>query len=161
MQTLSENGEGASALPRLVAAAACDVLSMTAGLEVTRIDCPAVPDETFDGFVGTLSLVGARGGTLVVYCEPSVALAIAGGMLGLDGGDCDEETVRDALGELVNQIAGSIKRALGAGTDMVITVPVVIAGGQMHHYVRTTSDPIAVELGHGGHRLFVCLWPTT
>jgi CheY-specific phosphatase CheX len=140
--------------------AAREVLTTTAGLAVGAARAE-VPEEAFDGFVATLSLAGARGGTLVVYCHAAMATAITAGMLGLDGSDCDEETIRDALGELVNQVAGTLKRRLGAGADMVLTVPVVVAGMPLHHYVKAPTLPVAVSLAVGGDRVFVCLWPAT
>lgn len=140
-------------------AAARQVITTTAGLEINDIVSPTTPEPDFDGFVATISLVGSKGGTLVVYCHPPTARGLAAGMLGQET-DLDEATVRDALGELVNQIAGTIKRLVGAnGREIMLTVPLVVAGSPLSHYVKSAAEPVSVDLCIGDQHCFVCLWP--
>ncbi|HLK10315.1 MAG TPA: chemotaxis protein CheX [Candidatus Binatia bacterium] len=141
--------------------AAREVLETTAGLSVLSARRPRGPEERFDGLVATISLVGTRGGTLVLYCHRPLASGMAAAMLGLDGREPDEETVRDALGELVNQIGGTIKRKLGvSGQEMALSVPVVVAGAPLSHCVKSEVRPVCVELETGRGPLCVCLWTT-
>jgi CheY-specific phosphatase CheX len=145
---------------QIVEDAAREVLTTTAGAVVTESHHPIVPDKQFNGFVATISLVGNRGGTLIIYCHRPLAVGITRAMLGMEDEEPDDDTVRDALGEVVNQIGGTIKRKLGAsGGEMTLSVPVVIAGAPLSHCVRSSADPISVELIIGEGRLAVCLWP--
>ncbi len=139
--------------------AAREVLETTAGLTVLAARRPAGPEERFDGLVATIALGGTCGGTLVLYCHRPVASTMAAAMLGLDGREPDDESVRDALGELLNQIGGSIKRRLGAsGRELALSVPVVVAGAPLAHRVKSTVPPVCVELETGRGPLCVCLW---
>lgn len=147
-------------MQQLVEDAARQVITTTAGLAISKVVTAASPASEFDGVVATISLVGSKGGTLIVYCHTPTAMALATGMLGADM-DLDEGTVRDAVGELVNQIAGTIKRLVGAdGAEITLTVPVVLSGAPLSHHVKSTAEPVSVELEVGGELCFVCLWPT-
>jgi CheY-specific phosphatase CheX len=143
----------------IVEQAAREVLETTAATKVRRAN-RRLPDGTFSGFIATLSLSGTRGGTLVVYCRRELAAAMAAGMLGPGGDAAPEETLQDALGELVNQIGGTIKRKLAAsGAEMMLSVPVVVAGGPLSHVVKSKAPPLAVDLELEGGNCCVCLWP--
>lgn len=145
---------------QIVEDAAREVVTTTAGAVVSETHHPTVPDKQFNGFVATISLVGSRGGTLVVYCHRALAIGMARTMLGMEDEDPDEDTVRDALGEIVNQIGGTIKRKLGAsGGEITLSVPLVVAGAPLSHHVKSSADPVSVELMIGEGRLAVCLWP--
>ncbi|MCW5892474.1 MAG: chemotaxis protein CheX [bacterium] len=145
---------------QIVEDAAREVFTTTAGAVVTEAHHPIVPDKQFNGFVATISLVGSRGGTLVVYCHRPIAVGMARTMLGMEDEEPDEDTVRDALGELVNQIGGTIKRKLGAsGSEITLSVPLVVAGAPLSHCVKSSAEPISLELIIGEGRIAVCLWP--
>ena len=118
-------------------------------------------DGTFTELIGTLSLIGDKGGTLVLYCAWPQAARLAAGMLGDVETEPEAETVRDAIGEVVNQIGGTIKRYVGAnGSDMTLSPPVVISGSPLSHCVRSSAKPIAIDLDFGLGNVAVRLWPT-
>ncbi len=138
-----------------------EVVTTTAGTEVVRVVRPTVPDGSFDGFVATLAFVGTCGGTLVLYCHRVLATTMAAAMLGMAGQEPDEETVRDALGELVNQIGGTIKRKMGAsGEGITLSVPLVLAGAPLSHCVKSATEPVSLELWVPDGSMCVCLWPS-
>ncbi|HEV7730904.1 MAG TPA: chemotaxis protein CheX [Candidatus Binatia bacterium] len=144
----------------IVEESAREVVTTTVGTEVVRTVHATVPDTTFNGFVATLAFVGTKGGTLVVYCHRPLAVGMAADMLGMTGEEPDEETVRDALGELVNQIAGTIKRKMGeSGNGIMLSVPVVVAGAPLSHCVKSSAQPLSVELYVPNGSMCVCLWP--
>lgn len=143
----------------LIEEAAAEVLKNSAGAQVMRTTAPAAVLNNVSGLIGTLSLVGRQGGTLVVYCDRRDAARLAAGMLG-SADEPDEEIIRDALGELVNQIGGSIKRKLRASSgEMMLSVPMVIEGSPLAHRVKSSESPVAVELHLAEGSVRVCLWP--
>lgn len=145
---------------QVVEDSAREVLKTSACAEVVGATHPEGQSEKVSGLIATLSLTGPRGGTLVVYCGPAAAGRLAAGMMGTNGQELDDETVRDALGELVNQIGGTIKRRLMAsGSEMMLSVPVVVSGSPMTHRVKSKASPLAVELQMREGCLHVCVWP--
>jgi chemotaxis protein CheX len=144
---------------QVVEDAARDVLQTSASAEVLGATHPEGQSENVSGLIAMLSLTGPRGGTLVVSCDKAVAGRLAAGMLGTHGQEVDEDTVRDALGELVNQIGGTIKRRLvAAGADIMLSVPVVVAGSPISHRVKSKARPLAVDLQMKDGPLHVGVW---
>jgi CheY-specific phosphatase CheX len=140
--------------------AAREVVEVTAGLKVRGAAHHDEADGNFAELVGTLSLLGKLGGTLVVYCTWPRAVEIAVGMLGPSDEPYDDDTVRDAMGEMVNQIGGTIKRSIAAlGTEMLLSPPVVVSGSPLSHRVKASTTPIRVDLELGDGFICVCLWP--
>jgi CheY-specific phosphatase CheX len=87
-------------------------------------------------------------------------VTLASNMLG-GGPEPDRETVHDAMGEVVNQIGGTIKRSIGAdGSELLLSPPVVVSGSPLAHCVKSTNSPLSVEVDLDGGSFFVCLWPS-
>lgn len=142
-----------------VESAAREVVETTAGLKVLGASHHDHDDTANAEVVATLSLLGASGGTLVVYSTWERATEIATGMLGASPHGYDDETVRDAMGELVNQIAGTIKRAVAASaSELLLSPPVVVSGAPLAHGVHTHSRPLRVDLDLDGGSIKICLW---
>lgn len=142
-----------------VESASREVLETSARMAVRKVSSGSLAEGDDAELVATLSLSGQRGGTLVVHCDWRQAVLVAEGMLGA-GLEADPETVHDALGEVVNQIGGSIKRQVGGdGSDMVLSPPVVVSGSPLRHCVKVTAEPCAVALELDEGALHVCLWP--
>jgi CheY-specific phosphatase CheX len=144
----------------VVERAARTVLETSAAVTVVSATHSNHADGAFSELIATLSLVGKTGGTLVVYCTKQQAVRLAAGMLGDADTEPETETVLDAIGEMVNQIGGTIKRYVGAdGSEIMLSPPVVVAGSPLSHCVRSTAIPLAVALDFGLGDLAVCLWP--
>jgi CheY-specific phosphatase CheX len=144
----------------VVERAARVVLETNAAVKIVGAKQSNDTDGTFSELIGTLSLVGKLGGTLVVYCEWKQAVRLAAGMLGDEGTEPEPETVRDAMGEMVNQIGGTIKRYVGAdGNEIMLSPPVVVSGSPLSHCVRSSQKPLNVDLDLGQGSFGVCLWP--
>ncbi len=143
---------------RILEDSAREVLETSAATAVVSATHSAEADRAFAEMIATISLNGTRGGTLVVYCLLAQAQRIAARMLGED--DVCEDTVRDAVGELVNQIGGTIKRRIGAsGGEIMLSVPVVVSGSPLAHCVKAPSQPMTVKLALAGDEdLCVCFW---
>lgn len=143
--------------------AAREVVEVTTGFAVRGATHHREADGAFAEVVGTLSLLGTRGGTLVVYCTWARASAIAAGMLGPSDTPYDDDTVRDAMGEVVNQIGGTIKRTVAAsGAEMLLSPPVVVTGSPLSHRVKSSANPIRVDLDVDPESdpICVCVWPS-
>jgi len=146
--------------PELIQKAGREVLETTAGANVVRSGTCAPPDGHFAGVMATVSLSGDRGGTLVIFCDRALAAGVTNAMLGMDGDDPGDETIVDAMGELANQVGGTLKRALGAdGSDMMLSVPVVAASASISHHVKATATPTCVEIELPEGVVRICLWP--
>ena len=64
------------------------------------------------------------------------------------------------MGEMVNQIGGTIKRYVGAdGNEMMLSPPVVVSGSPLSHSVHSSQKPLNVDLDLGPGTFGVCLWP--
>lgn len=78
---------------------------------------------------GMIGLTGLYRGVLAVHAPKAVALSITGHLLGMDDVTEINEDVQDALGEVANMLAGSLKLALSKmGKDIKLSIPSVITG---------------------------------
>jgi len=145
--------------PQTVERAAREVLEISACLKVLGAKHSAQADGDFAELIGTISMLGPMGGTLVAYCSWEEGVALANGMLG--GTDPDRDTVQDALGEILNQIGGSIKRSIEAdGSQILLSPPVVVSGSPLSHCVKSSAEPMLVQMNLDIGQFSVCLWPT-
>ncbi len=145
---------------QMIEEATCEVLETTAATRAARVESNGTPPLNLDGLIATLCLIGANGGTLVVYCDREVGSLLTRGMLGLDGEQPDQETINDALGELANQIGGILKRKLGTdGDEIALSLPVVVAGNPLTSRVKSIARPRLVEIQVNNGEVIVCFWP--
>lgn len=136
-----------------------EVLEMTAGAAVLTVDHSAEAGGIPVDVVGTLTLSGTLGGTVVVYCGRAEAGCVVGGMLGLEAQETDEEMVLDAIGELLNQIAGTIKRKLGVSENEIsLSVPVVVTGTCLSRSVKSLGKPVTVHAALDAGTFGVSFW---
>ena len=87
------------------------------------------------GMTSMVGFAGFRQGMLAIHTPETVALDITTQFLGLDVEKIDEDVI-DALGELANMVAGSLKPLMAQeGVDVELSLPSVIHGSQ---YSMTT-----------------------
>lgn len=81
--------------------------------------------------IAMVGLTGRLAGVVSVHCTSAGAREMAARMLQGAAMDGDEEDLaRDAVGEVCNMVAGSLKTKLGAaGVDCRLSVPTIVAGG--------------------------------
>lgn len=142
----------------LVVDAAREVLETTTQMAVRGAKCGAIMENEFNGVVARLSIVGQRSAELVVLCSQALAGTMAGSMLGMTPEEVDGSLICDALGEIVNQFGGTMKRRLAAEYgDMVLSVPSVITGSMA---LRVLSDrpPVCVDLETAEGLVHVRVW---
>ncbi len=112
---------------------------------------PAIKDRVHPEFEvsGMIGLSGKSEGTVVVSFERATAMAITKTFLGVDQHEINEDVV-DAVGELVNMVAGSAKSEL-TELEMSMGLPTVIIGKnkviQFPSRVMPIRIPFDCELG--------------
>jgi CheY-specific phosphatase CheX len=146
----------------MVEVAAREVLETTAGAQILAAATAEEPQGGFDGVIATISLCGTKGGTLVIYCPRDVAAGMTKAILGMEGEEPADDTIIDAMGEIANQVGGTLKRKMGAsGSEIMLSVPVVVSASPISHHVKSTAKAVCVEMtlnsGMVG-TVYVCLW---
>lgn len=87
-----------------------------------------------NGFENSVSaIVGMAGnnkGVLAIHIPEATALVITGSFLMMEVTEIDED-VKDAIGELANMVAGSVKADLTEqGHDFKLSIPSVVCGAE-------------------------------
>ena len=116
--------------------AALEVFQMMAGV---HLDSVTVPPEGPNGQqTAMVGLAGALCGMLTLRCTNEVAAKFASLMLGGDAAS-SQSTIRDALGELCNMVAGNFKSKISTLADhCMLSVPTVISG---EDYLLESIEP--------------------
>ncbi len=96
-------------------------------------DAEAPEGETIAALIG---LAGALTGTVVVQCTRPTAMRVCGCLTGVESTELDE-TVRDALGEVANMVAGAWK---GYDPELasrcLLSTPTVVVGSRYELFSR-------------------------
>ena len=101
------------------------LLMMGIACEPAGIAPPAAKGDMVTAVVG---LAGALSGACVLRMEQKVALEMAGLLVGSEMPSFDD-TVKDALGEVCNMLAGAWKGKLpGISANCMLSVPAVVSG---------------------------------
>lgn len=112
------------------------IIDSTQEIFSTMIMLEITPGEPFtrgkemltNSISGLVGLAGTTKGMLAIHLPNQVAKLITTAFLGLEVEEIDED-VRDAIGELANMLAGSIKSALDPkGSDIKLSMPSAVHG---------------------------------
>ena len=88
---------------------------------------PLLPAEV----VSLIGLTGAVTGALSLQCGREHARDLTARFLGVDGHEIESlDEVRDAVGELVNMIGGSLKNSIGSSEAIELSLPTVVTTPQ-------------------------------
>lgn len=107
------------------------------------------------GFVDSVSAIvgmaGANKGMLAIHIPEATALIITSSFLMMEVTEVDED-VKDAIGELANMVAGSIKANLTEqGQEFKLSIPSVVCGAEYEIDCLTDSEgvcmPFSIEGG--------------
>ena len=108
-----------------------------------------------DSISGMLGFSGDLKGMLNIHCPRSVALAITGSLLGLEVDEINED-VKDAIGEIANMVAGSIKTGLATeGKNLELSIPTTIAGKSYAINTLAEAERVVVPFDSAGSRFLV------
>lgn len=106
---------------------------------------------------GMVGLAGTYTGILSIHCPQTFALRIASNMLGMDIDEMCED-VNDAVGEIANMLAGSVKQMLSkGGLDINLSIPTVISGEEYTINAISDLDAVVVPFTNEGERFLVGL----
>lgn len=76
---------------------------------------------------GIIGLTGEAAGAVAVSMKTATALKITGLLTGKTPAEIDEEVI-DAIGEIINIIAGNVKKYLEEMFKLVISLPTIVTG---------------------------------
>jgi chemotaxis protein CheX len=116
-----------------------DIISCTNEVFATMIPMEIKTDGSFyqkedmiaTDVISLVSFTGEHSGVIAVFGSKEIALKITSNMLGIEVSKIDQD-VKDAMGELTNMIAGTIKnKVFETFGAMHLSVPIVIAGADL------------------------------
>jgi chemotaxis protein CheX len=116
-----------------------DIIISTKEIFSTMIPMELKDEESFyqkDNMISTdvmalVSFTGEHSGIVAIFCSKDIAIKITSNMLGIESTEFNQDT-KDAIGELTNMIAGSLKnRVLDKFGAMQLSVPIVIVGADL------------------------------
>lgn len=138
----------------LIETTACGVFEMMLGSTVTRAQDALGPDGDITAMVG---LAGGLCGVLSIRCSLETARLLASKMLGINSAEA-ESAARDALGEIANVVAGSLKTAVpGLEDSCFLSTPTVVMGHNFRVYSLGNSTATVVPLEFEGSPLWFLL----
>jgi chemotaxis protein CheX len=109
-----------------------------------------------DDWTGYIQITGDWQGVLTLRCPRDLALEVAAIMFARDRDDVSPRLVRDALGELLNMVAGNIK-ALVPGQEHRAATPTVVEGEATGPSIAASEFVGEVGFSCGGQPLVVAL----
>ncbi len=109
--------------------------------------------------IAMVGLSGRLAGVVSVHCTAAGAREIAMKMLQGEPPEGEEEdTTRDAVGEVCNMVAGNFKSKLGTvGADCKLSVPTIVAGGSCMMTSESRGVHIEVPFQFAGSPLRIML----
>ncbi len=111
-----------------------EVLQMMIGVECRREDAPLLPES--ESVTAVVGLGGSLSGACVFRSGAQAACRLAGSMTGMEISEIDD-TVKDAVGEICNMLAGSWKgRVPELAARCGLSVPAVITGHDYRLHVQ-------------------------
>ena len=120
--------------PRNLDASVEEVFQLMLGADCRRVSA-ALPCEA-ESATAVVGFGGALSGACVLSCGAGAALKIAARMTGTEFGDIDD-TVKDAMGEVCNMLAGSWKgKVPELAANCGLSVPAVITGRDYNLHVQ-------------------------
>lgn len=116
----------------------------------------AAGKEVLDCHVSAMiGLSGDFSGMLGIHCAIPAGLAITGAMLGMEIEEIDAD-VKDALGEISNMLAGSLKEAFAAeDVALELSIPTAISGKSFTIASPTKSNRVIIPFILEQGRFFV------
>ena len=113
-----------STLRSVLELATTEVFDLMVGtkLEPHNGDSPADLDIT-----AMIGLAGSLCGVISIRCSSAAGRLIAAKMLGVPVEEADQ-SMRDAIAEIVNMVAGNFKSKLSGSNHCMISIPTVITG---------------------------------
>jgi chemotaxis protein CheX len=136
----------------------CAILEVFEMMAATRLELnPESTEEPRGEQTAMVGLAGSLCGMVTIRCSQTSATRFASLMLG-GAASSNASTIRDAMGELCNMIAGNFKAKVSNLADScVLSVPTVITGEDYSMSPMDPSDGVTVALNFDGDPIWVSL----
>jgi len=123
--------------------ATCEIFETMLMTRVTPGDpLPNRSDVFVGGISGMVGMAGGYRGLLAIHCSDQVAMAITGTFLGIEVDTVDDD-VKDAIGEMANMLAGSVKSSLSEnGKDIKLSIPSAVGGEEYTFECHAAADQV-------------------
>jgi chemotaxis protein CheX len=133
-----------ASLGGLVRTATCDVFSTMLSLELAASPPFANPKPLFQSDVTALiGIAGDRQGFVAIHCTHVQARDFTARLLGMEREDVtDAESILDAVGELVNMVAGNVKSGYAPAGTLAISLPTVVMTPKSEVRVRAGASTV-------------------
>ncbi len=140
-----------------------DIISATTEIFSTMLMVELEPGATIEGEGGEIasnltSMLGLGGdirGMLSVHCPESVAKGITSGFLGMEIDELDDD-VKDAVGEIANMVAGSLKSSFSEyDLNIELAIPTSVIGKSYSTSGMLGADRVAVPFVMNGDTFLV------
>lgn len=95
-------------------------------------------DPVDSDITGIIGVAGERVGYIIISADKATANMLAKEMLMID--EPDEESIRDAIGELVNNVAGSFKTKYHSQYGSVAMGLPLVVSGQLSTFAEPATD---------------------
>ena len=131
-----------------------EVFEMMVGVPITLMaDAGSTPEGDISGMIG---LAGSLCGVLSIRCTQVAAGKIAYRMLG--GSDDSASSMRDALGEICNMVAGNLKTKIpGLADSCMLSVPTVVSGENYELYTMVDGERFQIAMNFEEHPIWITL----
>ncbi len=138
--------------------------------KMAKLDCVCNKDDLyfssdfniFGDVSGIIGLSGEAEGTLIITCYWDLAQLIISKMMNVSEDDIDTEVIHDGMGELINMIAGTSKKAfVDTPYHFELSLPTVVMGSGHHigHPDEVSVVIILFDVADQSFALQVCLKP--
>jgi len=143
-EILAQLGVSGEQLVVLLDADTREIFSTMVGTEVASVAAETAQRHT-DSVTAMVGLTGSYNGIVSVSMCQSLAMSIAGAMLGMEVDECGDD-VHDALGEIANMLGGSFKHHfVHDGHEVRLSTPSVMSGDD--YVVSVGAVPDTLTLG--------------
>ena len=111
---------------------------------------PLEKEAGFDEMVGFMSLNSKKSGILSISANQDTMRMLCSFIIGISKDEVTQEDIEDALCELVNMTAGSVKLRLNdEDYAFTLTTPFVISGKDLAIHTKKRANIISAALGNG------------
>jgi chemotaxis protein CheX len=145
-----------SQLGALIRSATCDVFSTMLSLQLEPSAPFANPKPLSESDVTALiGIAGDQQGFVSIHCTQAQAQEFTARLLGMERDEVtDTDSILDAMGELVNMVAGNVKSGYAACGTLAISLPTVVMA-KSRVRVKAGAASTVVEFNGGASTFLV------
>jgi chemotaxis protein CheX len=115
----------------------------------SQISQPDQIDVVAPGISAIIGFGGKISGFIAIHLSPKNACTLAEGLLGMKF-EAVDEIVADAMGEMVNMLAGGLKKFASQSEDLFkISVPSIVYGSDYSTHAPKNSERLAIGVQAG------------